>query len=126
MSLQEDAAKRRAPEGGRWARGDPMNQKQRITIIAGIVLVALCGLVPPYNGEMVQEGDNLKTYMGYHLLFDPPTPQEVAQALGFGKIAALSWFSSRIDLDRIFLQMVTIIIVTIGATIVLSEKKQIP
>ena len=103
-----------------------MNQKQRIAIAIGIILVALCGLVPPYYGERVSTGDNLKANVGYRLIFAPPSPQTVAEAFGYAEVEdyMLPLYHARIATDRVLIQMSTIIVVAIGAVALLAGRKQ--
>jgi hypothetical protein len=105
-----------------------MNQMQRIVIIAGTALVALCGIFPPYNGEWVREGNNFKTSVGYHLVFTPPSPREVADAFGNGTVEDmwLPCYHARIATDRTMLQIGTVILITIGAVFLFAERRHIP
>jgi len=91
--------------------------------------VILSGLFPAYEGEFRREGDNLKKYMGYHFLFLPPSERAVFEAV-IGKSPsntmsqqALSSFSSHIITSRVWVQIVTIVVATMGLLVLFAEKK---
>ncbi len=110
-----------------------MNKKQRIIISIGIFLVILSGLFTPYEGEWQWGwgGDTiitLKKYMGYHFLFLPPDERAVYYAfreeweyLNWSKESRLS---SHIIASRVWVQVVTIVVATIGLLFLFSEKRK--
>ena len=106
-----------------------MNKKQRIIISIGIFLVILSGLFPPYEGELLREGDTLKKYMGYHFLFLPPNERAVYIAV-LGRTPSIQAFhnyksklNSHIVASRVWVQIVTIVVATIGLMVLFAEKK---
>ncbi len=98
-----------------------MNYRQRIAVAVGVVLIALCGLIPPYYGKR----DNLRTDVGYRLIFTPPSPRTVAEAFGHSNIedGFLPYYHARIATDRVLIQMGTVLLVTLGAVALLAERK---
>jgi hypothetical protein len=107
---------------------DEMNKKQRIILSIGILLVIVNGLFPPYEGELRRQSDNLKNYMGYHFLFTPPTERDVYEAI-LGRRASntishikLSMFSSHIITSRVWVQVVTVVVATVGLLFLVAGK----
>ena len=107
-----------------------MNKTQRIIISIGIFLVILSGLFPPYEGELRREGDTLKKYMGYHFLFLPPTERAVYIAVLGRTPKSMSWsgyqskLNSHIVASRVWVQVVTIVVATIGFLFLFAEKRK--
>jgi hypothetical protein len=107
-----------------------MNKKQRIIISIGILLVILSGLFPPYEGEFRREGDNLKKYMGHHFLFLPPNERAVYIAVFDRTPKRMSWIghhgklNSHIVASRVWVQVVTIVVATIGFLFLFAEKRE--
>ena len=58
-----------------------MNQKQRISLIIGLVLFISVALFPAYEGIYQLEGDNMKFYLGHHPVFLPPSDAHVLDAM---------------------------------------------
>ncbi len=106
-----------------------MNKKQRIILSIGIFIVIISGLFPPYEGELLRDGDILKKYMGYHFLFLPPNEKAIYIAV-YGQIPnTMPWLGSHSRLNshivesRVWVQIVTIVVATIGLMALLAEKK---
>ena len=109
---------------------DEMNKKQRIILSIGVLAVIVSGLFPPYEGEIRLEGDNRKIYMGYHFLFAPPTGQDVLGVWSGAQIRTviprdkLNRFNlnSYIITSRVCIQVVTIVIATLGLLFLVTGK----
>jgi len=103
-----------------------MNKKQKMAVAIAVALVVLNGVYPPYEGEWVCSGDNLKKYLGYHSLFAPPSETDAAyRALkNMSPQFKYSFFSARIVTSRVWVQIVTIVIATTGIVLILSDRKQ--
>jgi hypothetical protein len=105
-----------------------MNRNQKIAVAIGVALVVLSGLFPPYAGEMVIQGDNLRRHMGHHFLFDPPTPEDVNKSIR-GKDAStptgiyLARFRVTVLLSEVVVQLLVIVIATAGVTLLLAKRK---
>lgn len=101
-----------------------MNQNQRLIILIGIFLVLLSGLFPAYEGEWRRTGDNYKKYLGYHFIFNPPDSDFVGEAFrGKSDIGYDERYSSQIIASRFFIQIFTILIVTLGLVILFKDQK---
>jgi hypothetical protein len=106
-----------------------MNRIQQVIVIIGVVLVILSGLFPPYEGEFHPEGLNYKQYMGYHFLFVPPSGAEVFRAIfdrewDVGGQQYHSRYSSHIILSQVSVQVVTVVIATVGLFLVFGVKRK--
>jgi len=108
---------------------EEMNKRQQIIISVGILLVILSGLFPFYEGEFRREGANLEKYMGYHFLFLPPNERDVYEAV-LGRTPSstishghLSVCSSHIITSRVWLQIVTVVVASLGLLVLFAEKK---
>ena len=70
----------------------------------------------------------LEAYMGYHFAYAPPDVEAVADALKLSPSLlenyARGYFSARIIVDRVLLQTMTIIFITIGFVVIFSKKTQ--
>jgi uncharacterized membrane protein len=108
-----------------------MNKRQQIIISIGILLVILSGLFPSYEGEIWREGGNLGKYMGYHFLFLPPNERDVFEAVlkrtpsdtMSDQNQILIACSSHIITSRAWLQIVTIVVATLGLLVLFAEKR---
>lgn len=82
-----------------------MNKKQRIVIWVGLVLILLTGLFPAYE---IALGNNLKAYHGYCFIFSTPSTQ----------------YFSNIIISRYLIQIVTILLLTIGLVFLFADPKK--
>lgn len=99
-----------------------MNSKQRKVIIIGIILVVLCGLFPPFEGS--NSISSVKIYMGYHFLFSQPSKEEVQYATGnIGRHYPPPLYSSNIITSRILIQVLIIVVLTVGFFFLFSGNK---
>ena len=109
-----------------------MNRKQKYIITVGMGLILLSGLFPAFEGEWRKEGDNLKTYLGYYFIFSPPDSYKVAGAFtgrpkDFYKnlnIRLTKSFNSNIIASRFFIQIVTILLLTVGLIFLFKDTKR--
>ena len=76
-----------------------MNETQKWIVTVGVTLVLLSGLFPPYEEKHVNWGGWTKD-IGYHFLFLPPDSR--------------SGVSVKPVLSRVLLQVVIIVIATLG------------
>ena len=94
-----------------------MNKKQRIAILIGIILVLICGLFPPYEGEI---GGRMpaKKELGYHFILDPPSFEEIYKEISVMKWEEAVkhrpdvWCRAYIKTTTYIVQIVTIVLVT--------------
>jgi hypothetical protein len=95
-----------------------MNKKQRIVVIVALVLVAVCGLFPPYEGEYPMKGDNLRAYIGYRFLFAPPSREQMMREIWQDRFVDMKRHTYRcrasIIVSRIYVQIVVIVTLTAG------------
>lgn len=93
-----------------------MNQKQQIILCISIFLVIVSGIFLPYEGEFGLGFSHiiLKKDMGYHFLFVPPTGQDVGE---------FTYRGSRIITARVWVQLVTIVVATLGLLLLFAGKK---
>ncbi len=106
-----------------------MARKQRIAVLIGTCLVVLSGLYPPYVGTFAQEGDNWRRFVGYHLFFLPPTPEQVCKIVVGERMnnerarlyAQHCW--SSIDVARFGVQVVVILLATVGVVFLIGGTK---
>jgi len=105
-----------------------MNKKQRIVLLIGIILVLICGLFPPYEGEL---RDNVKQEIGYHFLFTSPSSEKIhneifseypEKSLQYEKSHA-PIYKVNINTSRYWVQIVTIVFVTTGFVFYFSPDK---
>jgi uncharacterized membrane protein YhaH (DUF805 family) len=74
-----------------------MNKPQKSVVAAGVALVALSALFPPYYAEYVQQGHYRKKYLGYRLVFSPPSDTEVYKFLwGDLPVADIGWTEQKV------------------------------
>ena len=99
-------------------RGGMMNRRQKVVVVIGVFLVIASGLFPPYEGEVRRSGDNLKGFVGYGFLFSPPSQQDVSKALGGPEFLC----SSQIETQRVWLQLATVIVATLGLVVLLADR----
>ena len=97
-----------------------MNRRQKVVVVIGVILVLLCGLFPPFEGECRLRGENLKAFVGYRFLFSPPSQDEVWSVIG--GLAAADRYSSHIETQRVWLQFATVIIATVGLVVLLGDR----
>jgi|GEM_PF-1541643 len=96
-----------------------MNRNQKIILMVGLFLILLSGIFPAYEGEWRRTGDNLKVNLGYNFIFAPPNSIKVAKAFNEYverkyEISDYLEFNATIISSRFFIQIVTILILTIG------------
>jgi hypothetical protein len=96
-----------------------MNKKQRTTIIIGVGIILLMGLIPPWKCTFSASGLRLERPSGYGFIFYPPSPVQVVKSEG--DIADPSYWSMRPDITRLFIQWVVVAIVVAGICLVLNE-----
>lgn len=99
-----------------------MNTKQKIVIGIAVVLVALSGLFPPFQGEYRGEDEHAKVYMGHWFLFSPPDGDDVYSAIYYepASMSDRRDCDSRIITSRVGVQMLTIIIISTGLVLILG------
>lgn len=111
-----------------------MNKKQRNIILIGIILVLICGLFPPYEGEL---RDNVKQEIGYHFLFTSPSSEKVYDEI-FSDFPENSdypekpqyekseahMYQAHINTSKYYIQIVTIILVIVGLFFLFKTSKQ--
>ena len=102
-----------------------MNRKQKIVVGLAVVLVMISGLFPAYEGEMTTNGDNLKCRLGHHFIFTPPSSYEVSCEMGSLGVdmSFLALFRSRILLSELRVQLVVIVLASVGATLLLWKRR---
>lgn len=102
-----------------------MNKYQKIIIGIGLALILLSGLFPAYDGELRKNGDNLKQYLGYYLIFSPPNVKEMRSA--FNAESEYYYddiqFNASIITSRYFIQIVTILLLMIGLVFLFKDIK---
>ena len=100
-----------------------MNRPQRILLAIGACLIAAMTLFPPwvliYNpNEDVLDVQKATRPFGYHFVFSQSVPEdrtELARIFGLNtntKQVEMSFFSTAIDTQRIILQIVGVVIVS--------------
>lgn len=107
-----------------------MTKKQKIIIGVGLGLILLSGLFPAYEGECSIGNEILKKYMGYYFIFYPPNPNRVSKAfVGSSQSYTRSQidnirFNANINLSQFSIQIVTILILTIGLVLLFTDIKK--
>lgn len=102
-----------------------MNRNQKIILIFGLLLILLSGLFPVYEGEWRREGDNLKKYLGYYFILNPPNSINVAKAFSkYYEKLDQTRFNANIITSRFFMQIVIILILTIGLVFLFGDAKR--
>jgi len=114
-----------------------MNKKQRNIILIGIILVLICGLFPPYEGERIIDGNILKEEIGYNFLFTSPSSEKVYDEI-FSDFPENSdypekpqyekseahMYQAHINTSKYYIQIVTIILVIVGLFFLFKTSKQ--
>ncbi len=97
---------------------------QRIVLILGCVLIAIIVMFPPYFGTYVRDGDNLTRFIGYYPIIKPPAPSVVAtkMELESGAYAPQRRYHSQIDVDRLYAQIVGVVLLVVGLVLALRPK----
>ncbi|OGV71213.1 MAG: hypothetical protein A3K19_11775 [Lentisphaerae bacterium RIFOXYB12_FULL_65_16] len=106
-----------------------INHRQRIAIGVGTLLVVLSGLFPPFEGEYRPGSRQYANYMGYHFLFAPPTKKEVYRVVMEEQPSGdltLRTASSHIITSRVWVQIVTVVVATVGLCFMLGGKHRGP
>ena len=98
-----------------------MNIAQRIILIIGVILILLSGILLPYKGTFKSSPTMAprEVYMGYHPYYSPPQARTIAVALGLENLDPdiySGYFSAHVQIDRIIIQITTIVLSTIGLT----------
>ena len=107
-----------------------MNKYQRIVIAAGMCLVLLAGLFPPYVGMALRQGDNFTVYMGHYFLLVPPSWQKVYAKIE-GKPAEKGWnprhwycrYRATALTSLVWVEFAVIVLLTGGGVLLLAPKK---
>lgn len=101
-----------------------LNDRQKYSLWAGIILVTLMGLYPPWKNILVYEGrPRIEDQGEFELIFDPPKsiirrsdrPTYYGNYLVFYKI----------DFDRLLIQWAIVGIVTSGLIATFADKKRL-
>jgi hypothetical protein len=92
-----------------------MNGKQQVALWAGITLLVVMSLFPPWAEIVNLEGRRIERPAGYTSIFEPPQPTSESEAWR-------RWTSMRIDFSRLLIQWVIVTVVTGGAIITLRDR----
>ena len=104
-----------------------MNGRQKGVVAVGTLLAIACGLFPPYEGEYTREGDNWREPIGHYFLFAPPSQADVHRGVTGNKVPPdyrNPRCRSRIVSERYLVQIVTVIVATVGGAALLAERGQ--
>ncbi|MDR4510019.1 MAG: hypothetical protein MRJ65_17580 [Candidatus Brocadiaceae bacterium] len=106
-----------------------MDRKKKIVVTIGVFLVLLSGFFPPFEGEFVKEGDNLRKHLGHHFLFSPPTPDFVFEAFRGSPPPAtigqyLLHYRAKLIFSEVVLQLLVIVIATVGVALLFAKRKE--
>lgn len=110
-----------------------MNKKQKTTIVIAIVLLLLNILFPPLKSNISRNGDNIRKDIGYCFIFLRPTGEDiikkvfdesVAEKFDIKMINKFQIIQSSITYPRLFIQMVTILLITIGFCLLFTKTKK--
>lgn len=100
-----------------------LNQKQKITLWVGIVIVALTGLFPPWNSiqTIATAGGAIRSTRsaGYALIFMPPVGLEPHVKHNF----PLDVLDVEVDTTRLAIELVFTLVVLGGLLVVLRNGK---
>lgn len=88
------------------------------------------GLFVPYEGTFSKTGDNFKKYMGYYLVFSPPSKIDIFEAISEKKFeksdysdSTLRLCSSHIIFSQFIIQEMTIILSVFGVVLLFGKKR---
>jgi len=110
-----------------------MNKKQKTTIIIGLGIILLMGLIPPWKctfsiasgGSQEIPYPRVERPAGYGFIFYPPSPVRVTRSGNFsGFMMASSYWSVRLDITRLFIQWVVVAIAVAGICLFLKEDEK--
>lgn len=89
-----------------------MNSKQRTVIFAGVLVLCLMGLFPPWQQELFAKGGiHVLQPGGYAPIWAPKQASDFAE----------SPWSFHVDIVRLAVQGITVCILTLGPTVALRE-----
>lgn len=95
-----------------------MNIRQKIALLAGIFLLVLAGLFPPYTLVTRAYSASHERFLGYYFIGTPPSAPASTTHL---PVRRREGFSVRIDTTRLFIQWGIILFLTAGAVLVLKR-----
>ena len=116
-----------------------MNKPQKTVLLIGMLLALTAGVFVPYDAEIRGKGDNLKKYIGYHLLFSPPDRLKVMRGfdvVSLKKARAYEYAQNYEDRFRkdaltfhvlheiVWIELGVITLLTIGAMGLFQAKKE--
>lgn len=99
-----------------------MNTSQKAVIVAGIVVLAVMALYPPW--QRIDPGEGAKS-MGYGALWQPPREDRDATANLFGLQIHMDMepvTANRVDTGRLATQMLVVALVMFGAIMILKPR----
>ncbi|MCD4828609.1 MAG: hypothetical protein K8R90_04155 [Candidatus Cloacimonetes bacterium] len=105
-----------------------MNKKQRIVIWIGISLIAVCGLLVPYEGNVTVGGINVGQFIGYRLIFLQPSSRDIYKAVWGEPLPSTitenaDWrYTAHIITSKVLIHFSTVIVITIGLYFLLADK----
>lgn len=97
-----------------------MNNKQKLVLLIGVLLLVLMGLIPPWKYTYDFKDYHSVSSAGYHLIMRPPAPRELVVTL-VGPYAQYNGVS--IDLTILLLQLGIVILVALGMVFVFQDAK---
>lgn len=100
-----------------------MHKTQQLVVLAGLIIVFLMGMFPPWH--YVDEG-KVDHPMGYAPIWRPPVERqtETAEILGFKlKLDVQSEKANAIDFSRLIMQFMIMFAVTGGAVVLLRKAR---
>ncbi len=111
-----------------------MNTKQRVILIVGFVLVLGMALFPPWVAVYDIPADKDRTFLrvrgrversaGYHLLFHQDNGQSMSSAVTVEGEYAEAYRSTRIDIVRLGVQVVSTLLLLGILWLVLKDRKK--
>ena len=109
-----------------------MNRNQKIILAVGLFLILLSGLFPAYEGVWKPENDSVvkfEKYLGYYFIFNAPEPYQIGKEMDpYSKITNKSdvyphKFNASVIVSRFIIQIVTVLLLTIGLMILFADPK---
>ena len=113
-----------------------MNLAQKTVLVIACIVISVMALMPPWNYVYNYPGDNYirgsagmpyhaERYAGYHPIWRANTPTDQAQLGRLFSVsvpASPSYFSIRIDKDKLLIQFVATLAVTIILALLLRSR----
>ncbi|HUU87066.1 MAG TPA: hypothetical protein VMX17_04860 [Candidatus Glassbacteria bacterium] len=109
-----------------------MNPTQKTIIFIALILFLGCGIFVPYDGTQIYKTYGYGTiniaksnsFIGYFPIFNPPSRETLFKSFSNTKDPGFRYeYESTISIPRLLIQIIIILILTIGLVLLFADKK---